>query len=223
MDPVMVTFFTVFAAVSLGFVGYRLFFSAAARARRTLRSQRSVAIRDAPEGALVKVEGLVKYVGEPMEAPLSGRSCAMWQVLVEEQGGKQKGWHKLIDDSECRPFIINDGTGIALVNAVIPKLALVQDARFQSMTFVDATERLDAFLADHSQLSTGMFGFNRNLRYREGIIEEGERVAVLGACRWEADPDGAARGGYRDAPRRLVVEDPEDGHLVISDDPSTLG
>ena len=217
-----VPFLMVFTAAFLGLLAHKVFLSTAARARRALRSAQSMAIRDAPDGAPVKVQGVVGYVGTATEAPLSGRPCALWEVHVEERGGRSKGWNTVIQDHECTPFLIDDGTGTALVNAVIPRLALVQDARFQSLTFVDATERLEAFLASRGLQSTGIFGLNRTLRYREGVIEAGERVAVLGVGRWEAASDGVVRAGYREAPRRLVLEDPEGGHLVISDDPSTL-
>ena len=42
---------------------------------------------------------------------------------------------------------------------------------------------------------------NRNLRYREGALEPGERIVVCGHARREPDPDGAAEGAsYRDHP-----------------------
>ena len=67
-------------------------------------------------------------------------------------------------------------------------------------------------------------GFNRTLRYREAVFEEGEEVAVLGRARWEMDPDPKAEGsGYRGGAKRLVIEAPEtEGPLLASDDPNTL-
>jgi hypothetical protein len=215
-------FVAMMVAVAVGVLAYNAFFSRAARMKKKLRRQQLGIIRDAVDGTVVKVQGTVSYLGTPLEAPLSGRPCAMWEVHVEERGGRRKGWHTLFEDFQCQPFVLDDGTGKAVVKAVIPRLVLVKDAQFQSQTFQDATDRLERFLAEHGEQSVGLFGFNRTLRYSEGIIEAGERLVVMGAGHWEPDPDGIVRVGYRDAPQRLVVEDPQDGHLLISDDPDVL-
>jgi hypothetical protein len=60
------------------------------------------------------------------------------------------------------------------------------------------------------------------MRYREGIVARGVEVAVLGRARWERDPEGAG-GDYRAQPRRLVLEAPEGGELVVSTEPALTG
>ena len=50
-------------------------------------------------------------------------------------------------------------------------------------------------------------------------------MAVYGLCRPEPDPDptAASGGAYRETPMRTRVVDPEQGQMILSDDPSTLG
>lgn len=221
-------FFMMLAIVAVAGASYLLFhyFSKAARTRRALRSTERTLIVDAIEGTLVKISGRVKYAGEPMEAPLSGRTCAVWEVVVEEHrsSGRSSHWRSIISDYEAQHFIIEDESGKALVKPVVPQLALEQDARYRSGTFMDAPPELERFLASRGHASTGVFGFNKSMRYREGVLEEGERVAVYGVCRWELDPDPSTGGvGYRDTPRRLVIESPSESRLLISDDPNVGG
>jgi hypothetical protein len=64
---------------------------------------------------------------------------------------------------------------------------LVKDGKFSSGTWNDASPQLQKFLESHGRSSTGMLGFNRRLKYLEGIFEEHEPVAVLGHGFWEAE------------------------------------
>lgn len=73
--------------------------------------------------------------------------------------------------------------------------------------------QLESFLAKHGWKSTGLFGFNKSLRYAEGVFEEGKSVTVFGRGVWENDGSGT---------RRLVISKPRDGQLRVSDNPSTL-
>ncbi len=77
-------------------------------------------------------------------------------------------------------------------------------------------------LQSYGKDSTNLLGLNKSIRYREGALEAGELVAVLGRGRWQPDPDPNQKGGYRDRAMRLLIEAGED-ELLISDQPSTLG
>jgi len=203
---------------------FRWQYSKDAWKRRELKSAQRVPIRKVADGTTVKIGGRLSYAGDPLEAPLSGRACACWQVVIERQvrSGNSCEWEELIRDQEARSFFVEDETGRALVEARNPAVALNQDAHFSSGTFNDATERLEAFLASHGKTSVGLLGFNIDMRYREGVLEEGEVVSAWGRARLEPDPDGAtSAGGYREAPTRVVIGDPDVGQMLLSDDPDT--
>jgi hypothetical protein len=221
--------FTIFAlflsacgAVALGAGCYHAIFSDSARARRQLRRHKAVAIKDAPEAALVKIVGTVSTIGEPLEAPLSGQPCAAWMVSIEEIGS-EGGLRTVLEDVECRPFYIDDGTGKALVRPSAPRLSLVLVTVLQSQTHAETAERLQDYLENRAREKAPFHTFQRPLQAREGIVEAGELVAVIGVGRLEVDASGVARAGYRDAAKVLVLEDPEHGWLAISDDPTTRG
>lgn len=202
------------------------YFDEERRAKRALRSIPAMPIAEAPEGGVVKVCGTLRYAGEPIVAPLSGRSCAAFLVEVEEhqRSGKQSRWRTIITERNAVDFLVEGADGHALVRASGAQLVLVRDARFTSGVFNDATPELERYLARHGHHSTGLFGFNKAIRYKEGVLEEGEEVAVLGLARWEHDPDvAAAGGGYRERPRRLVLDLSDQGQLLVSDDASVLG
>jgi len=177
------------------------------------------------EGAAARVVGAVRP-GETLTAPLSGRTCVLYEAIVEEQrsNGKTSHWHQVIREVRGVPFAIEDGSGHALVDPTHAQLLIEKDSTSRSGSFDDATEVEASFLARHGISSKGWF-FNKAMRYREGVLEVGETVAVVGLAVREPDPDGAARmSGYREGPpTRLRLSGSAQAPLAISDVDSVKG
>lgn len=191
--------------------------------KRALKQAPRVTVREAREGALVRLSGRAEMIDDGwLRAPLTGRPCAAYVVLVEEyrKRGKSGSWRTLIREDAALEFELHDETGRARVRPGTPRMALERDAGFRSGLLQDATPELEAFLARHGERSEGWL-LNRRLRYREGVLAQGEPVAAYGRACWEDDPSPtAAGGGYRDRPRRLALVPPPGGPMLLSDDPS---
>jgi hypothetical protein len=99
--------------------------------------------------------------------------------------------------------------------------AITIDHERRSGTFNDATTDLEAFLAARGHSSRG-FIFNKAIRYREGVVEPGEQVAVCGRASREVDPapDSGQVAGYREMPTRLVLTASTAEPILIRDDPA---
>ncbi|MCB9593122.1 MAG: hypothetical protein H6719_10350 [Sandaracinaceae bacterium] len=218
------TFLSVLLLAILAFgliAGIGWYFSDDQRAKRAMRGAPRRVIADVLEGERARVVGEV-HVEAPVASPLSGRLCAYWRVIVEEKisRGKSSYWRTIVDEAGGVDFFLRDDSGKALVRTSHVQAVLDGDARGGSGFLNDPTPELTAFLAARGHDTQGWI-FNKTIRYREGIAEPGETVAVVGRGRWERDPDEAARAGegYREAvsPKRLVVEAPESGPLLVSD------
>jgi hypothetical protein len=186
-----------------------------------------VSIENFSERNPAKIVGSLVYIGEPLSSPLTGRTCAYYEILVEEyhSGTDDDGyWETMIQESQGQDFVIEDDTGTAIVNPIGAQVALTVDSRTKSGTFDAPTEQERNYLNSHGQEGEGWWGFNKSLRYREGILEAGEAVAVLGRGVKEPDPDGVEQArGYRSAPpMRLRMRGSQKGPLLISDDTSTV-
>lgn len=179
--------------------------------KRRLRRGRLHSIRLFPQGARARIVGRLEHVEEPLVAPLSGRRCAHYHVVVEVSKG-ESGWQRFVEDEEGRDFLLSDGTGRALVRMSGAEVAVTKDVHFRSGTFNAATPSLELFLAKHGRGIKDWFGFNRPLRYKEGVLEDGEEVTVCGVGRWE---DGQGAGNRE---RRLVLEGTVAHPLLVSDD-----
>ncbi len=226
MDPIILGIIALNIAVVGGGLAWRYWFSERARYRRLLKKAPRVPIAQAGEGALVRITGMASAgAGGVLTAPLSGRPCLVLEVEVDENvhQGKSSSWKNRIREIDFVPeFWVEDETGRALIRLDYPKLALTQDAKFNSGVLNDPEPRLVEFLESHGESPQGWV-FNKALRYREGVLEPDEEVTVLGVVRREPDPDPMADSeGYRQRAMRVVLRSPADGDLVISDAPGLV-
>ncbi len=200
----------VFGAVAFAMWWY----SEAQVTLRALRGTPPVAIAQFAAGGVHKIVGRISVADGMLEAPLSGRMCAVYEVVVEERrsSGKSTHWSTIIHHVEAVPFLVTDSTGTAQVLPEHAELKITRDAHSRSGTFDDASPREERFLAAHGERSEGWV-FNRGLRYREGVLEVGETVAVRGAGVPVDDPA---------TPGTQILQLSTGGleRLYISDDPS---
>lgn len=169
---------------------------------------------------VAKFIGLVEFVDEPLIAPLSKRPCAYYHVLVERQvsSGKSTHWKTIIEETDHINYVVKDSSGVAAISKKQLKSHIVLDRKYTSGTFKDADANLEHFLNMHGHQSEGFFGFNKTLRYREGILEAGEKIAVLGEGRWRQAEEVGLPSHLG---RILVMEASEKSQLYLSDDPTT--
>jgi hypothetical protein len=228
MDSGLVFPLVVMGAVVSGAALWKLVLCPEARLRRAMRKVPVQPIAEVQDGQVAKIAGrlILDPAETPLEAPLTGRSCAYWEATVAEKrsSGKSSHWKTIISDRDfCNSFLVDDGTGCALVEVVWPKVVLTMDAHLRSGVLAEANDRCEAFLARHNESSEGWI-FNRTLRYTEGALEAGEVVTVLGRCHWEPDPNPASgtATGYRERAMRLRIVSPDPEHLAFSDDQSCI-
>ena len=197
------------------------YFSATQRAKRALAAVRPTPLSLLMDGEIGKVVGTVALAGRSLEAPLSHRVCAHYEVLVQQyrSSGKSGGWHTVIHEFRSCDFFVQDGADAARVDMTNARVVNVMDVGLRSGTFDDAPPEIEAFLASRGASSKGWL-FNKKLRYTEGALEPGESVAVLGILGSEASSDSSQAGeGHRAFKGRRVLRAPPDGDLIVSDDP----
>lgn len=197
------------------------FFSKKAIIKRKLKKATGKKISDFINGDIAKVVGKVEFVGEPLIAPLSGRPCARYHILVEQKvsSGKSTTWRTIIEEDVVGRFVIRDGRYCAHVNSQNIKSYLIEDRQYRSGYGNDATDKLERYLNAHGQQSEGTFGWNKTIRYREGVLEEGELIAVMGRGEWKTAEQEQLPDSYD---RVLVITSTEQEPVYLSDDPDTI-
>lgn len=219
----LVVTLTVLGSIGAGALAY-LGFRKDARIKRAIRKAPHVKVSEFVEGTPAKLIGKLRFGTDTLVAPLTGRSCAFYQVNVEQQRGSDHNtrWPTVITDIEFVDFFLEDASGRALIRLQAAEVVVVKDEHSKSGTFDKPTPQEQAFLDKHN-VEGEAWGFNKILRYREGVLEEGEIVAVMGLGAWEADPNpGAVPGDYRGTARRLIMRTEGGTPLYVSDDPRTV-
>lgn len=178
-------------------------------------------IGDAPTGVDIRLSGnLALFDDKSLTAPLSGRTCSAWRIVIEEEysDGDSSSWKKVVDEHESVDFLLIDDTGRARVEAMHITLIADYDAKGGEDTFREVPEELSAMLTKRGVKASSWWSRQHNFRYRESALEVNELVTVAGCGRWENDPD--QKSGYRGTAKIFRVGPLSSGLLVVSDDPA---
>jgi hypothetical protein len=191
--------------------------------------QQMLALPPTPASAvsegLVRVTGRVRARDQRLAAPISGRSCVAYEIrigMVQRSGPYQE----VVVRRDARPFLVEDDRSAVMIEpADCFRLALERDVRggypWHRITSLRQWAAVTALIGNLPNLSATEIGPFDAVRYWEGVLEEGEQVAVHGRADRELDPD-AQPMHPRDLPYRTLIRGTLDSFVTISDDPSAL-
>jgi len=201
----------------------------ARRITRRIREAEQVQSGAFPDGSIGRVVGeLVLHEGE-LVAPLTGRRCAAYEVVVDESFGAFEEGHverRVAHEVKAVSFAVDDGTGRTIVHPERAEFAITADFEDSAGPLEDPTPRQCEFLAQVDCQRLQEHNSPTVIRFREGVLEPGERVAVLGRGVVSLDASATAEHtrGYRAPAGSTMVTMASDSRtpLYISDDPSVL-
>jgi len=199
--------------VAFGGIVWGMFFSRDSRIHRQLAAAPIQTVAGALQGTTVRLTGRAEPLEEVLLAPLSGRRCVHYRILVEERQYRPQmsdPWIDVHREERSVDFLLRDASGVARVRMSAARVALVVDRNSRSGLLDNPTPQEAALLERLGENPIGPGAMNRTLRYIEGAIELGEEVTVLGV----ASPGDEHHG--------LVVEAPPEGHVLVTDEPTTV-
>ena len=168
-------------------------------------------IAELPENQPGRLVGNVHELQPTLIAPLTGRACVYYVVLVEQAAFS--GWQERITERGGVAFALEDASGSAVIDPARASVALAFDHRAEIRARDEATPAQEAVLARHGSNVTG----RDRLRFVEAILSVGERVTVVGTGVRRPDITTSAESGYRSAPAtRLYVAASHAAPLSIS-------
>lgn len=212
-DPVL-----ILALGAIGLIlGLFLFF----RGFRDLKRKRLM--EDTPTSTIrAMAPGLVEVNGDAvqpktLEGPFTQRPCVYYEYLVEEQRTRTVGsgkdqhtetyWAEIkSEDTSELPFLVDDGTGKALVVPNGAEMTLVDRWELQPGLFQDIPGPVVEFLKTRNVDCYGLFGFKRPLRFTERILPVGQRLYLMATCQAAGESDQ----------EMLLVKSPHGDPFLIS-------
>ncbi len=215
-EPILLIFVALILVIFI--VSY--FFSKKAVIKRKLKKAEFKRIDNFRNGDVAKIVGQVEFVEKPLISPLAKRKCAYYYIHIEQQvsSGKSTRWKTIIEEEVSSKFLIRDGDHYAFINDDKLKSYIVQDRSFSSGFFNDTTLELENFLTLRGHKSENFLGFNKTLRYKEGILENEEKIAVFGKGIWKDATELELPKKYG---KVLAITANNGTPIYLSDDPNT--
>lgn len=217
-----IIFIIVIAIIIIGVAYLSHYYSPTSIIKRKLRTAPTRSMAQCKNGETVKVIGTAELVGEPLISPLSGRECCHYHVLIEhkEQRGKYSKWETIIEDEASAKYVISNNGYYAYIMTETTTNHIVKDREFKSGLFNDAQPHLEAYLLKHGHDSENYFGMNKSIRYHEGVIEDGETVAVLGRGEWRSAESLDMPSSYDKI--LCITPDYKTNKILLSDDKTAI-
>lgn len=167
------------------------YFSVKQTILRTLSKLPSKPSSSLKTNEFTKVHGKALHVKSPLIAPYSKRKCVFYIIKIQQKksNGKSSYWKTIVNEEHIQDFFLESKGDFVIVQATQNpknyKSYLVVDQKTDSGTFKDPTPKFAALLEQYNIKSETFFGFNKQLRYTEGVIEIGEAITVAGIAKWK--------------------------------------
>ena len=154
------------------------FLSKEERIKRKIKKTKAKKLSEVKTGEYVKIQGVALTDERIMNSPLSKKKCIGYQVLV---GRQMSSYYedKYINEEIIQNFYLSQDDKKILIIPNKANIDLKKENIRNSGLFKDYDSNIDAFLKRHQTKSTS-FGFNKSLDFKEGILEEGDKLTVVG-------------------------------------------
>lgn len=220
--PIIITLVvTVFA----GLIYTIYYFNPKTSILRRLKKLPHSRIGSLQNNKFAKVEGTAQNIEDPLIAPLSKRKCVFYKFKIQKKvsNGKSSHWKTIIDQEHIQDFFIEQtGERVVVLPTKVPKNFhdyLVTDKKTNSGTFNDPSPEFKKLLKFYNIDTETLFGFNKQLRYSEAIVEVGERITVAGFVKWMKLDNPVA--GYNYSSIASITAKDKD-KILITDSPDAL-
>jgi len=174
---------------------------------------------------LSKVSGKALHVKEPLIAPYSNRKCVFYQIIIEQKvsTGKSSHWKTLVKEERFQEFFIQTKNDFVIIKPQEqPKnyiCHLVKDKDQSSGAFNDPSPQFVSVLKRYNIDSETFLGFNKRLRYKEGIIAIGEEITVAGIAKWKTLSEPLPEYPYS---KIATLESVNKQKIIITDLPEVI-
>jgi len=200
----------------------------------TLLQYEKTSITSARMGETIKIIGKLRGTGPSFTAPLTGATCVWYRTVAQTWDGFLYSPRRIVDQ-KWQDLIVDDDSGSALVRMQDAEVSL-SDMRAPwsyeppapwDERNIATTESVRQFLAAHGfelryhrrsilERMLSEAPKDRGARFREVVLREGDRIAVLGKAVQEPDPTASAVG--RRQPSLRVVLGGQPDAVIVSNE-----
>tara|TARA_Y100000766_G_C18651266_1_gene480574 strand:+ start:56 stop:697 length:642 start_codon:yes stop_codon:yes gene_type:complete len=164
--------------INVPFAFLEFFLSKEERIKRKIKKTKSKKLSEIKTGEYVKIHGVALRSDRIMHSPLSKKRCIGYEVLV---GREMSDYYedKYMKEEIIQKFYLSQDNKKILIIPNKANIDLKKENIGNSGLFKDTDSNMANFLKRHQTKSTS-FGFNKSLNFKEGILEEGDKLTVVG-------------------------------------------
>ncbi len=150
----------------------------------TPRKNISAKIKD---GEIIHFLGSIEIITEPLISPLSKRECALFSIEVQEKssGGKINNWESIINKDVITTYLIKNNNYYSMIYCDNVESQIIKDFNIKSDFYNGGNENLINYINQYGYNEKNIFGINKSFKGFEGVLQEGDIVAVLGKGSWQ--------------------------------------
>lgn len=165
---------------------YFQFFTKSAVIKNKIKKFKEKKIGEVKDGEFVSIKGKVVLAGRSLTAPLSLRKCAYYHISVKDSSSSRETFKNYIDieEEKVSDIVVFDGEHYAVIDTKILATYAYHDNEQRSGFWDSTTNELKAFLKKHGERTSDYIGWSLDLCATEGVLEEGEKVAIAGKASW---------------------------------------
>ena len=208
---------TIFFLLFFLYIVYMFFFSTLAKTKRKFKNIASTQIFKFKNGDIGKVIGKVENIKEPLIAPLSGKKCVYYEVIVSDSSGEDN--ILLLKEKKYHHFYIVNSSGKAFVKIDKDTICeITSDIDANTGFWKKPKKEMKVLLEKHKIKQKNFLDFNKSLNFIEKRYDVGEQIGVLGKGYWVISPEKLNQSNKK----VLTFKSLQDAPLFISDNPKTL-
>jgi hypothetical protein len=183
--------------------------------RREIDRQATTTIATLREGGdePAKIQGVVAAREPLLTSPVSGRACIGYRIIIEGLG---PGSPPVVRREAWPSFLVTDDTGTAAAEGPFSILLDPDDGGWTALP-----PQVYALLEEAGVPAADMFARDEGFRFKETLLEPGDRVSVVGRPSLEIDQAG--RGSFRAPPRLFVLRGSEQEPVAVTEDAEPIG
>jgi hypothetical protein len=206
----------VISVIIVCIILYHLYFSNKATIHNKIKGTPIRKINEVQNGELVRLKGKIVYAGRTIKAPLSKRKCVYYRVEVWKVTHSRNSADELIVEEEDGADIVievDDHYAVISKNAIAAYIIL--DKTVSSGFWNFSTDELEALLKKHGLRTKGFMDWSLDLHAKEGVLEEGEFINILGKATWRNAKDFRLRVPTN---KVLYIEASEDDNVYLTEE-----
>lgn len=203
----------IFILIAILVYIYNTFFSKKALAKQHFKKEKESKIFNFKNGEQGKIIGKAECATSPLIAPLSGKKCVFYEVIVSEPTEDNNSI--VIKKSKSKEFYIVNHTGKVLVN---PKNAIYEiknDININSGLLKKPNNKMLTFLKANDIEPKNFLGISKSLTFQEKSIEVGELIGIRGKGLYDTSINNNTEP-------ILTFKNLSHNRLFISDNPKTI-